>query len=73
MIYTAEDSIVSNSPKPNYVPNQEVEGGETPYNMPRQTGTGSTRGTQNISGKIVITDPSTGIVRLVMGYGPNEF
>lgn len=56
-----------------HVENKEVDGGETPYIMPRQTGTGTTRGTQNISGKLTITDPATGVVRLVAGYAPGEF
>lgn len=73
----ANDSISQGSPQkvtaPNYVQNKEVDGGETPYIMPRQTGSGNTRGTQNISGKLTITDPSTGVVRLVAGYAPGEF
>lgn len=34
--------------KSSYTANNEIEGGSTPYSMPRQTGSGSTRGTQTV-------------------------
>lgn len=73
----ATNSVVKDSNiqivSPPSVSNQEVGGGETPYVMPRQTGTGNTRGTQNVTGLITITDPSSGVVRLIMGYSPGDF
>lgn len=68
--YNASSKIVV---EPKYVDNKEVSGGETPYQMPRQTGTGNTRGTQNVSGKIVIIDPASGVARMVMGYEKDGF
>lgn len=34
--------------KSSYIANTEISGGSTPYNLPRQTGSGSTRGTQTV-------------------------
>lgn len=47
--------------------------GATPYVMPRQTGTGSTRGSQNISGLITVTDPKTGKKLAIFGFSPGSF
>lgn len=59
--------------KPPYVKNQELGGGDTPYIMPRQTGAGNTRGVQNIQGSITITDPTTGVTRMIMGFRSGAF
>jgi hypothetical protein len=71
----AQDNIVGN---PRTVPHPASSAppppsGATPYVMPRQTGTGSTRGTQNISGALTITDPKTGKMLAILGYSPGSF
>lgn len=58
--------------KPPYVKNQELGGGDTPYIMPRQTGAGATRATQQIKGSLSVVDDQ-GIVRVVVGYEKGGF
>lgn len=71
----AQDNIVGNKkivsfPTSTALP---LSSGPTPYIMPRQTGTGSTRGSQNISGQLTITDPKTGKKLGIFGYSPGSF
>lgn len=75
MSSSAQDNIVgakrtvsfptSSAPSPNTA--------DTPYIMPRQTGTGNTRGSQNISGLLTITDPKTGNKLGIFGFSPGAF
>lgn len=62
-VVTATDNISKDSNiqivSQNFIDNTEINGGETPYIMPRQTGTGLTRGIQTIAGELIITDPTT--------------
>lgn len=56
-----------------YSSDKSFSGGHTPYVMPRQTGTGLTRGVQTVSGYIQITDPNNGNVIMIMGFVPGGF
>lgn len=47
--------------------------GATPFVMPRQTGTGVTRGTQNISGLEVVTDPDSRTPMIMFGSSKGAF
>lgn len=70
----ASDAAYSTNKAPfDYVANQDLPTGDSPYVMPRQTGTGLTRGTQTISGYIQIVNPVTGQVIIILGYKPGAF
>lgn len=72
---TANDNVIdySRTSPVAYVRDVPITGGEQPYVAPRQTGTGTTRGTQTIAGRLNVTDPSTGKTIIVIGYSPGAF
>lgn len=73
----AQDSTVSfqannNSPTPvDSVSDVSIGSNPTPYVLPRQTGTGVSRGTQTVNGLIAITDPASGVTQILMGLLPD--
>lgn len=58
--------------KSSYTANVGISGGSTPYNMPRQTGSGSTRGTQTVGYGNVEIDGSNDRITLADTSGTNS-
>lgn len=75
MSSTAQDNIVGNKRIVSFPTSTTPppSNGPTPFIMPRQTGTGSTRGVQNISGGFTLTDPKTGKTLALFGIFPGAF
>jgi hypothetical protein len=68
----AQDNVLSNktSSQPKTVSAQDIGGGSTPYVMPRQSGTGATRGIQSVGrNPKAFIDASTGTIVLTSEDG----
>lgn len=73
MIVDATNNIQDKSNVVQKVQYTEIGGGETPPTMLRQSGTAVQRGTQTISGGIIIADVNTGVPKIIIGYFPGKF